>query len=171
MPNDLDAHFALMFDLMALAFQADLTRVITFSMDREASMRTYTNLGVAEGFHPLSHHGNQQAKMDKLVQIQRYHTEVFAKFVDRLSKAKEADGTVLDHSTILFGSNMSNSDRHNNDPLPAAILGHANGRIKGGQHVKYPQDSRFADLLVTLFDRNNIPVEKIGDSGGIFSEI
>ena len=170
-PNDITAHFALMFDLMALAFQADITRVITFSMDREASMRTYTNLGISEVFHPLSHHGSQAAKMDKLVQIQRYHTEVFAKFIDRLSKAKEADATVLDHSTIVFGSNMSNSDRHNNDPLPAAILGHANGKIKGGQHLKYPQDSRFADLLVTLFDRNNIPVEKLGDSGGILSEI
>jgi hypothetical protein len=170
-PNDLTEHFTLMFDLMALAFQADISRVVTFSMDREASMRTYTNLGIAEGFHPLSHHGNNAQKMERLVQIQRYHTEVFAKFIDRLSKAKEGEGTVLDHSTILFGSNMSNSDRHNNDPLPAAILGHANGKIKGGQHVKYPQDSRFADLLVTLFDRNNIPVEKIGDSGGIFSEI
>jgi hypothetical protein len=170
-PNDLTEHFTLMFDLMALAFQADITRVITFSMDREASMRTYTNLGISEGFHPLSHHGNQAQKTERLVQIQRYHTEVFAKFIDRLSKAKESDGTVLDHSTILFGSNMSNSDRHNNDPLPAALLGHAHGRIKGGQHLKYPQDSRFADLLVTLFDRNNIPVEKIGDSGGIFSEI
>ncbi|HET9196018.1 MAG TPA: DUF1552 domain-containing protein [Vicinamibacterales bacterium] len=170
-PNDLTEHFKLMFDLMALAFQADITRVITFSMDREASMRTYTNLGIAEGFHPLSHHGNNAQKMERLVQIQRYHSEVFAKFIDRLSKAKEAGGTVLDHSTILFGSNMSNSDRHNNDPLPAAILGHANGKIKGGQHVKYPQDSRFADLLVTLFDRNNIPVEKLGDSGGILSEI
>ena len=170
-PNDITEHFTLMFDLMALAFQADITRIITFSMDREASMRTYTNLGIAEAFHPLSHHGNNPQKQDKLVQIQRYHTEVFAKFVERLSKAKEADGTVLDHSTILYGSNMSNSDKHNNDPLPSAILGHAHGRIKGGQHVKYPQDSRLADLLLTLFDRNNIPVEKIGDSGGIFSEI
>ena len=170
-PNDITEHFKLMFDLMALAFQADITRVITFSMDREASMRTYTNLGIAEGFHPLSHHGNNPQKQDKLVQIQRYHTEVFAKFVERLAKAQEADGTVLDHSTILYGSNMSNSDRHNNDPLPAAVLGRAHGRIKGGQHVKYPQDSRFADLLVTLFDRNNIPVEKIGDSGGILSEV
>jgi Protein of unknown function (DUF1552) len=170
-PNDLTEHFKLMFDLMGLAFQADITRVITFSMDREASMRTYTNLGIAEGFHPLSHHGNSPEKQSKLVQIQRYHTEVFAKFIERLSKAQEAGGTVLDHSTILFGSNMSNSDKHNNDPLPAAILGHAHGRIKGGQHVKYPQDSRFADLLVTLFDRNNIPVEKIGDSAGILSEI
>jgi hypothetical protein len=170
-PNDITEHFTLMFDLMALAFQADITRVITFSLDREASMRTYTNLGIAEAFHPLSHHGNNAEKQTKLVQIQRYHTEVFAKFIERLSKAQEADGTVLDHSTILYGSNMSNSDRHNNDPLPAAILGRAHGRIKGGQHLKYPQDSRFADLLVTLFDRNNIPVEKIGDSGGIFSEV
>jgi len=170
-PNDITEHFKLMFDLMALAFQADITRVVTFSMDREASMRTYTNLGIAEGFHPLSHHGNNPQKQDKLVQIQRYHTDVFARFVERLSKAQEADGTVLDHSTILYGSNMSNSDKHNNDPLPSAILGHAHGRIKGGQHVKYPQDSRFADLLVTLFDRNNIPVEKIGDSGGIFSDV
>jgi hypothetical protein len=170
-PNDLTEHFKLMFDLMALAFQADITRVLTFSMDHEASMRTYTNLGIAEGFHPLSHHGNNPEKMSKLVQIQRYHAEVFAKFIDRLSKAQESGGTVLDHSTILFGSNMSNSDKHNNDPLPAAILGHAHGRIKGGQHVKYPQDSRFADLLVTLFDRNNIPVEKLGDSGGTLSEI
>jgi hypothetical protein len=170
-PNDITEHFKLMFDLMALAFQADITRVVTFSLDREASMRTYTNLGISEGFHPLSHHGNNPQKTERLVQIQRYHTEVFARFIDRLSKAKEGDGTVLDHSTILFGSNMSNSDRHNNDPLPAALLGHANGKIKGGQHVKYPQDSRFADLLVTLFDRNNIPVEKLGDSGGILSEI
>jgi hypothetical protein len=170
-PNDLTEHFKLMFDLMALAFQADITRVITFSLDREASMRTYTSLGIAEGFHPLSHHGNNPEKQTKLVQIQRYHTEMFAKFIDRLAKAQEAGGTVLDHSTILYGSNMSNSDKHNNDPLPAAILGNAHGRIKGGQHLKYPQDSRFADLLVTLFDRNNIPVEKIGDSGGILSEI
>jgi hypothetical protein len=170
-PNDITEHFKLMFDLMALAFQADITRVITLSMDREASMRTYTNLAIAEAFHPLSHHGNNPQKQDKLVQIQKYHTEVFAKFVERLAKAKEGDGTVLDHSTILYGSNMSNSDKHNNDPLPAAILGHAHGRIKGGQHLKYPQDSRFADLLVTLFDRNNIPVDKLGDSGGIFSEL
>jgi hypothetical protein len=170
-PTDITEHFTLMFDLMALAFQADITRVMTFSMDHEASMRTYTNLGIAEGFHPLSHHGNNPQKQDKLIQIQTYHTLVFSKFVERLAKAQEAGGSVLDHSTILFGSNMSNSDKHNNDPLPAAILGHAHGRIKGGQHLKYPQDSRFADLLVTLFDRNNIPVEKLGDSGGIFSEL
>jgi len=170
-PNDLTEYFKLMFDLMALGFQADITRVMTISLDREASMRTYTNLNIAEGWHPLSHHGNNPGKMDKLVQIQKYHTEVFAGFIKKLEAAKEADGTVLDHSTILYGSNMSNSDRHNNDPLPSAILGHANGRIKGGQHLKYPQDSRHGDLLYTLLERNNIPVKSIGDSRNGISEL
>jgi len=170
-PNDLTEYFKLMFDLMALGFQADITRVMTISLDREASMRTYTNLNIAEGWHPLSHHGNNPGKMDKLVQIQKYHTEVFAGFIKKLEAAKEADGTVLDHSTILYGSNMSNSDRHNNDPLPSAILGHANGRIKGGQHLKYPQDSRHGDLLYTLLERNNIPVKSIGDSTQGLSEV
>jgi len=162
---------ALMFDLMGIAFQADLTRIITFSLDREASMRTYTNLGISEAFHPLSHHGNNPEKQERLVRIQAYHTQMFAGFIDRLAHTPEADGTVLDHSTILFGSNMSNSDKHDNDPLPSAVLGHAHGGIKGGQHLHYPQDTRFSDLLVTLFDRNNIPVESIGDSGGLLSEV
>jgi hypothetical protein len=170
-PNDLTEYFKLMFDLMALAFQADITRVITLSMDHEASMRTYTNLNIAEGFHPLSHHGNNPEKMDKLVQIQKYHAEVFAGFIKKIEASKEAGGTVLDHSTILFGSNMSNSDRHNNDPLPSAILGHANGKIKGGQHLKYPQDSRHGDLLITLLQRNEIPVKSIGDSTEGLSEV
>src|SRR5581483_11910025 len=170
-PNEITEYLKLMFDLMALAFQADVTRVITFSMDREASMRTYTNLGIAEGFHPLSHHGNNPDKMDKLVKIQNYHTQVFAGFIKQIEAAKEGDGTVLDHSTILFGSDMSNSDPHNNDPLPSAILGHANGKIKGGQHVKYPQDSRHGDLLFTLLQRNEIPVKSIGDSVNGLSEV
>jgi hypothetical protein len=170
-PNDITTHFEMMFDLMALAYQADLTRIMTFSMDREASMRTYSNLGISEAFHPLSHHGNMPDKKAKLVQIQTYHTDVFSAFVKRLAETPEGDGTVLDHSTILFGSNMSNSDRHNNDPLPSAILGHAHGRIKGGQHLSYPQDSKFSNLLITLFDRNDIPVESIGDSDGTFAEV
>lgn len=170
-PNDFDSHLKLMFDLMGLAFQADLTRVITFRMDKEVSMRSFTNLGISEAFHPLSHHGNQPDKLQKLTAIQNYHTSVFATFIERLASTKEADATVLDHSTILFGSNMSNSDRHNNDPLPAAVLGRAHGRIKGGQHLHYPQDSRFADLLATLFDRAQVPVESIGDSGGLLSEV
>jgi Protein of unknown function (DUF1552) len=170
-PNDLTEYFKLMFDLMALAFQADITRVMTLSMDHEASMRTYTNLGIAEGFHPLSHHGNQPAKMDKLVQIQKYHTEEFAGLIKKLEATKEAGGTILDHSTILFGSDMSNSDRHNNDPLPSVILGHANGKIKGGQHLKYPQDSRHGELLLTMLQRNEIPIKSIGDGVEGLSEV
>jgi hypothetical protein len=170
-PNDLTEYFKLMFDLMALAFQADITRVITLSMDHEASMRTYTNLNIAEGFHPLSHHGNNPQKMDKLVEIQNYHTQVFAGFIKKIEATKEGNGTVLDHSTILFGSDMSNSDRHNNDPLPSAILGHANGKIKGGQHLKYPQDSRHGELLLTLLQRNDIPVKSIGDGVDGLSEL
>jgi len=170
-PNELTDYFKLMFDLMALAFQADITRVITLSMDHEASMRTYTNLSIAEGFHPLSHHGNNPEKMDKLVKIQNYHTQVFAGFIKKIEATKEGTGTVLDHSTILFGSDMSNSDRHNNDPLPSAILGHANGKIKGGQHLKYPQDSRHGELLLTLLQRNEIPVKSIGDGVYGLSEV
>jgi hypothetical protein len=170
-PNEITDYFKLMFDLMALAFQADITRVITLSMDHEASMRTYTNLSIAEGFHPLSHHGNNPEKMDKLVKIQNYHAQVFAGFIKKIEATKEANGTVLDHSTILFGSDMSNSDRHNNDPLPSAILGHANGKIKGGQHLKYPQDSRHGELLLTLLQRNEIPVKSIGDGVDGLSEV
>jgi hypothetical protein len=170
-PNDLTEYFKLMFDLVSLAFQADITRVITLSMDHEASMRTYTNLNIAEGFHPLSHHGNNPQKMDKLVQIQNYHTQVFAGFIKKIESTKEGTGTVLDHSTILFGSDMSNSDRHNNDPLPSVVMGHANGKIKGGQHLKYPQDSRHGDLLLTLLQRNELPVKGIGDSGDGLSEV
>jgi hypothetical protein len=170
-PNDLDAHFALMFDLMALAFQADLTRVITFSMDREASMRTYNNLSISEAFHPLSHHANDPGKQDRLAVIQTYHTKVFARFVDRLVKTPEGDGSLLDHSMVLYGSNMSDSNRHNNDPLPSVILGHAHGRIKGGQHLSYPQDSRHSNLLLTLLERTEIPIESIGDSTDALSEV
>ena len=170
-PNDLDAHFALMFDLMALALQADLTRVITFSMDREASMRTYNNLSISEAFHPLSHHANDPGKQDRLAVIQTYHTKVFARFVDRMAKTPEGNGSLLDHSMILFGSNMSDSNRHNNDPLPSAILGHAHGRIKGGQHLHYPQDSKHSNLLLTLLERTQIPIESIGDSDNTLSEV
>jgi hypothetical protein len=170
-PNDIDKHFDIMFDLMALALQADLTRVITFSMDREASMRTYNNIGISEAFHPLSHHGNVPSKLDRLAVIQNYHTKKFARFVDRLANTQDGDGTLLDHAMVMFGSNMSDSNKHNNDPLPAAVLGHAHGRIKGGQHLHYPQDSRFADLLLTLLQRSEIPIESIGDSGGTYAEV
>ena len=103
--------------------------------------------------------------------IQTYHSKMFAHFVERLASTQDGDGTLLDHSMIMFGSNMSDSNRHNNDPLPIALFGHAHGRVKGGQHVAYPQDSRFSDLLLTVLERTQIPVESIGDSTGVLSEV
>jgi len=160
-----------MFDLMALAYQANLTRVVTFMMAKEVSMRTYNQIGVPDAFHPLSHHQNDAAKLDRLAKIQTYHTAAFARFVKKLGQMQDGDGTMLDHSLILFGSNMSNSDLHNNDPLPSALVGRAYGRVKGGQHLKYAQDTPLANLLVTMLDRAGVPVEALGNSTGQFAEV
>jgi hypothetical protein len=163
-PSDFGEHLTLMFDFMALAFQANLTRVATFMMAREVSMRSYA-------FHPLSHHQNDPAKLNRLASVQTYHTTMFAKFADKLAATKDGDGTLMDHSIVLYGSNMSNSDKHDHDPLPSAVLGRGYGRIKGGQHVRYPQDTPLSNLLLTLLDRSQIPVSAVGDSTGDLSEI
>jgi Protein of unknown function (DUF1552) len=170
-PASFEEHLKLQFDMIALAYQANLTRVATFMMAREVSMRTYTNLGVSDAFHPLSHHQENPAKIERLVKVQNFHTKVFAGFLDRLAATPDGDGSLLDHSIILFGSNMSNSDRHNNDPLPSAVFGKAYGRIKGGQHLRYPQNTPHANLLLTLLDRAGVSVEKVGDSSGTLTEI
>ncbi|MEQ1582307.1 MAG: DUF1552 domain-containing protein [Steroidobacteraceae bacterium] len=160
-----------MFDLMALAYQANLTRVVTFMMAKEVSMRTYNQIGVPDAFHPLSHHQNDSSKLDRLAKIQTYHTTAFAKFVKKLGGMQDGDGTMLDHSLILFGSNMSNSDLHNNDPLPSVLVGRAYGRVKGGQHLRFAQDTPLANLLVTMLDRSGVPVESLGNSTGQFAEV
>ena len=134
-------------------------------------MRTYNMVGVSDAFHPLSHHQNDQIKLDRLVLIQNYHTQRFAKFVKRLADMKDGDGSMLDHSIILYGSNMSNSDLHNNDPLPSVVMGRGYGRIKGGQHLKYPQDTPHANLLLTLMERAGLPYEKLGNSSGLLAEV
>jgi uncharacterized protein DUF1552 len=160
-----------MFELIALAYQANVTRVTTFMIAKEVSMRTYNQIGVSDAFHPLSHHQNDATKLDKLAKIQTYHTEAFARFIKRLSTTPDGDGTLLDHSILLYGSNMSNSDMHNNDPLPSAVLGRGYGKIKGGQHLHYPQDTPHANLLLTLLVRAGIPVEKHGISTGVLAEV
>jgi hypothetical protein len=170
-PNDFNEHLNLMFDLLALSYQANLTRVFTFMMGREVSMRTFNNVGVPDAFHPLSHHGNNAANLDRLSKVFTYHTEVFAKFIKKLAEMPDGDGSMLDHSLILYGSNMSDGNRHNHDPLPSAVLGRAYGKIKGGQHLAYPQDTPLADLLYTMLGRAGIPVEKIGDSQKELSEV
>ncbi len=170
-PADFAEHLKLMFDMIALAWQSNKTKVATFMMAKEVSMRTYNQIGVPDAFHPLSHHQNDPAKLDRLSKIQTYHTQQFAGFIKRLSQTSEGDGTLLDHSLILFGSNMSNSDKHNNDPLPSALLGHASGRVKGGQHLHYPQDTPHANLLLTMLNRVGVPLEKFGNSTDAFAEV
>jgi hypothetical protein len=170
-PNDFNEHLNLMFDLLALSYQANLTRVFTFMMGREVSMRTFNNVGVPDAFHPLSHHGNNAANLDRLSKVFAYHTEVFARFIKKLSEMPDGDGSMLDHSIILYGSNMSDGNRHNHDPLPSAVLGRAYGKIRGGQHLAYPQDTPLASLMLTLLDRAGIRVERIGDSQKEMSEI
>jgi len=170
-PDQFGDHLDALFDLIALAWQANQTQVASMMLAKEVSMRTYPNLQITEAFHPLSHHANDPSKIERLIQIQNYHTQVFAKFIKKLSTMQDGDGTLLDHSIILYGSNMSNSDLHNNDPLPNAIIGKGYGRIKGGQHLKYAQDTPHANLLLTLLDRAGVPVQALGNSSGTFAEV
>jgi hypothetical protein len=170
-PDDFTELLDVLFEMIALAWQTDQTRIASFMLAKEISMRSFPNLGISDAFHPLSHHQNDPAKLERLTRIQVYQTERFAKFVKRLSEMKDGESTVLEQSAILFGSNMSNSDLHNNDPLPSVVLGRAAGRIKGGQHLQYPQDTPHANLLLTLLQRAGVPVESIGDSKGTFAEV
>jgi hypothetical protein len=169
-PDDFTELLDVQFEVMALAWQTNQTRVTTLRMAREATMRVYGMVNVTEAFHPLSHHGEDPEKLAKLVRIQAYHSERMAKFAQRLKGMKEGNGNVLDNSIILFGSNMANSDRHNNDPIPQAIIGKGGG-IKGGQHLHYPQDTPHPNILITVLQRAGAPVAKIGDSTGALSEV
>jgi hypothetical protein len=169
-PEDFTELLDVQFEMMALAWQTNQTRVATFKLANEATMRAYTMVNVTEAFHPLSHHGEKEDAFEKLLRIQSYHTTRMAKFVQRLKGMKEGSGSVLDSSVILFGSNMANSDRHNNDPLPQVIVGHGGG-IKGGQHLHYPQDTPHANLLVTLLQKVGAPVQNFPLSTGVLTEV
>ncbi|MEO8096347.1 MAG: DUF1552 domain-containing protein [Acidobacteriota bacterium] len=170
-PAQFDQHLNMMFDLQALAYQANLTRVFTMMMAAEVSNMTYNHIGVADAFHPISHHQNDKTKIEKLVKIQTYHTQVVAKFVEKLSKLPDGDGSMLDHSILLFGSNMSNSNAHDHFPLPSAIIGGGNGRIKGNQHLRFPDKTPMGNLLLTILDRAGVNMDKVGDSTTQFSEV
>jgi hypothetical protein len=172
-PEDFGELLDIQFEMVALSWQTNRTRVATLKMVEEASMRTYPNLDVHEAFHPTSHWGGFPDRIANLRKIQNYHTAVFAKFVKRLQAMREGDGSVLDKSIILFGSNMANSDAHNNDPLPQALIGRGGG-LKGNQHLKYPQDTPHANILVTMLHRAGVPatdIQKFADSTGPFSEV
>ncbi|MEO8099295.1 MAG: DUF1552 domain-containing protein [Acidobacteriota bacterium] len=165
-PYSYEDHVNLMFDLMAVAYQANITRVFTFMMAREVSNRTYPQVGVPDGHHATSHHQNRGDKIEKLVKIQNYHLGLFAKFLDKLSRTPDGDGSLLDHSVMLYGSNMSNSNAHNHFPLPNLLIGGAAGKLKGGRHLKYDDHTPMTNLLMTMLDKLGVELESLGDSSG-----
>ena len=169
--TNFDQRLNLMFDMIALAWQANLTRVFTFMMAGEGSNMTYNHIGVSDAFHPLSHHQNDKARKERLVKIQTYHADVFAKFLAKLAKMPDGDGSMLDHSILLYGSNMSNSNAHDEFPLPTIVLGGGCGKLKGGQHLKYEDKTPLANLHLTLLERAGVPVDKFGNSTQLFSEL
>ena len=166
-----DQRLTLMFDMIALAYQANLTRVFTFMMAGETSNQTYNHIGVADAFHPLSHHQNDKVRKEKLVKIQTYHSQAFAKFLAKLAAMPDGDGSMLDHSLFLYGSNMSNSNAHNHFPLPTLVVGGGCGKLKGNQHIKYPDQTQLSNLLLTLLERAGVPEEKVGNSTGLMAEL
>jgi hypothetical protein len=170
-PNDFEDQMNLMFDIVALAWRAGLTRVTTLMMEAEVSNRTFNQIGVSDAFHSLSHHQNNGAKLERLERVQAYNTQQFAKFVKKLAETPDGDGSLLDHAILLYGSNMSNSNAHDHFPLPSAILGGGCGKIKGGRHVRYPEETPVANLMMTALMRAGVPVESLGDSTGELTEI
>jgi len=166
-----DQRLNLMFDMVALAWQANLTRVFSFMMAAEGSNMTYNHIGVSDAFHPLSHHQNDKARKDRLIRIQTYHSQVFGRFLAKLAAMPDGDGSMLDNSILLYGSNMSNSNAHDEFPLPTLVLGGGCGKIKGGQHLRYPDRTPLANLHLTLLDRAGIPADKVGNSTSVFPEL
>src|SRR5436190_1330991 len=162
----------LMFDLIALAYQADLTRVASYIMVAEGTIRTYNHIGVPDSFHPVSHHANDLERINKLVKIQTWHLEQFAAFVKKMAETPDGPGTLLDHSIFMYGSNMSNSDRHDNYPEPNILVGGGNGKMKlGGQHIVLPGRTPIANLHLTLLQKIGVERDKFGDSTGTIAGI
>jgi hypothetical protein len=161
----------LLFDLIALAYRADLTRVATYIMVAEGTNRTYNHIGVSDSFHPVSHHANDMGRLEKLVKIQTWHVERFAKFVASLAAVPDGDGTLLDHSLFLYGSNMSNSDKHNGHPLPTILVGGGSGTMRGGQHIELPSATPLANLHMTILEKVGTPQKSFGDSTGTIAGV
>jgi hypothetical protein len=166
-PFSYDEHVGIMYDLLALAYQANISRVFTFMMAREVSNRTYPQVGVHDGHHATSHHQNRADKIEKLVKIQNFHLTLFTKFVEKLNTTQDGDGSLLDHSLILYGSNMSNSNAHNHFPLPTLVLGGGAGSMKGGYHIKQPDHTPMTNVLLTMLHKSGVPLESLGDSTGV----
>src|SRR5262245_46268562 len=165
-PADPTEHAWLMFELLALAFQADMTRVATMMIGRESSIRSYDHLGLPESHHQLSHHKNDPATLAKMVKIQTYHMELLSMFVAKLQSTQDGDGKLLDRCMILYGAGIADSNRHTHDQLPMLVIGSGNGSLKTGRHIDYKKDTPVSNLLLAMLDRVNIRPGRLGDSTG-----
>jgi hypothetical protein len=165
-PGSFDEHVRLMFDLQLLAYQTDLTRVMTFMMGREVSSRTYPEIGVPDAHHPLSHHEDDKVKIATMSKINAYHTTLFAGYLKKLRETPDGDGSLLDHMVLIYGCGMSNSNSHSPVNVPILVLGGGSGQLKGDRHVKFEKDPPLANLMVTLLDKLGVPLEKLGNSSG-----
>ena len=165
-PNDYRDHARLMMDLLALAYQTDLTRISTFMLAREVSGRAYPEIGVSDSHHPLSHHQDEPAKLKRLHMVNEYHLQQFAYLVAKLDALPEGDGTMLDSTLFLYGTGISDSNTHFHDDLPIALVGGKNAGIKGGRYIRYPAETPLANLHVTILEKLGVPVEAFGDSTG-----
>jgi hypothetical protein len=166
-PDSFDEHVKLMFDLQALAFQADVTRVFSFKMGRDASSRVYPESGVTKGFHPSSHHGNKPANITEFAQINRYHVSLLPYFLEKLQSIQDADQSLLDRTLVIYGSPMGDPNVHNHKRCPLLALGGANGQLTGGAHVKAPAGTPMANVMLTLMHKIGLTeLEQFGDSTG-----
>jgi hypothetical protein len=170
-PDDFEAHAKLMFDLQVLAFQADLTRVFTLMMAREASGRSYPQIGVPDQHHPVSHHRNDPALIAKKQKIDTYHMSLFGYFLEKLHTTPDGDGSLLDHSAILYGGGMGDGNLHEHTNLPTVVAGRLDGAFKTNRHLAYPDNTPMANLLVTMLDKVGVPLERLGDSTGPLGEL
>jgi hypothetical protein len=165
-PGDYAEHAKLMMDLLALAYQTDMTRISTFMLAREVSAHSYPEIGVSDSHHPLSHHQDEAAKLERLHKINEYHFQQFAYLVKKLAAMPEGDGKMLDYTLFLYGTGISDSNTHFHDDLPIALIGGKNAGIKGGRYVRHPKGTPLANLHVTILESLGVPVEKLGDSTG-----
>ena len=170
-PQDVAEHFRLMWDLLALAFQTDVTRVSTMMIGRDGSERSYNNLGISDGHHSLSHHQRQGAKVDQVQKIDRFHVEQFARFVQKLRDTREGEGSLLDNCMILCGAGIGDGNRHNHDALPVLLAGRGGGTIAPGRHVRYAENTPLCNLYVSMLDRMGVKAPRFGDSTGPLGEL
>jgi hypothetical protein len=165
-PVDYSDHAHLMFDLQTIALQADLTRIITFMMGREGSNRTYREIGVPDAHHPITHHRNDPEMVEKVTKINCYHVEQFAYFLGKLKSIPEGDGTLLDHTIVLYGSGLSDGNRHTHHQLPVLVAGGSIAGFKSGRHVRYAPETPMNNLFLTILDRMGVPAHALGDANG-----